>query len=159
MQVFGTGSAWDAQFPDVLVIACSDGRFQEEVDEFLQNELDIRRYDRLYVPGGAGALWTGGCEFIRAQRFRVECQFLIEAHGIERVILMFHSPAEDGPVEASCGDYMRRLPTASASHLRRQQERDAEQLRRDRLWDGVALEIYRSEVTSGGVVRFVPMRG
>jgi hypothetical protein len=140
------------------VVACSDGRFQEEVDEFLQRHLAIDHYDRVYVPGGAGALATSGAEFIRGQRARAECQFLIEAHGIERVILMFHGPAEDGPPEALCGDYVRRLPTSAPAGIRRQQERDAAQIRREGLSAGIRLEIYSCEVTSDGVVRFVEMK-
>jgi len=157
MEVFRTRNAWGAQAPSVLVIACSDGRFQEEVDEFLRSHLGVQNYDRLYVPGGAGALAKGGTEFMRAQRIRTEGQFLVEAHGIERIILMFHGPAKDGPAEASCGDYKRRLPTASAESLLRQQEKDAEQIVREGLWDGVRLEIYRCEVTADGLVSFVLM--
>lgn len=158
MEVFHTHRNWNEQRPETLVIACSDGRFQEEVDEFLQRHLAIDHYDRLYVPGGAGALATSADELIRADRFRTECQFLIGSHWIERVILMFHGPAEDSPTEALCGDYKRRLPAATPDDIRRQQERDAEQIQRDGLWDGVRLEIYRCEVTTDGLVRFVQMR-
>ena len=157
MEVFRTQRPWNAQRPTTLVIACSDGRFQEEVDEFLRDHLVIDHHDRLYVPGGAGALVTSGTEFIRADRLRNECRFLIEAHGIERAILMFHGPAEDGPVEALCGDYQRRLPTSSPAGVRRQQDRDAERIQRDGLGGGVCLEIYRCEVTADGLVRFVQM--
>jgi len=48
--------SWDAANPNALVVACSDGRFQEELDAFLRAELALRQYDRLYVPGGAGGL-------------------------------------------------------------------------------------------------------
>lgn len=157
MQVFQTSRPWNGKRPKTLVIACSDGRFQEEVDEFLQTHLTIDHYDRLYVPGGAGALATSGPESVRADRFRSESQFLIAAHGVERIILMFHGPAEDGPTEALCGDYKRRLPASSPSAIRRQQERDAEQVWRDGLGDGIRLEIYRCEVTRDGFVGFVQM--
>ena len=157
MEVFQTPQQWSAQLPTTLVIACSDGRFQEEVDEFLRLHLAIDHYDRLFVPGGAGALVTSGAEFIRADRIRGECRFLIEAHGIERVILMVHGPASDGPAEALCGDYQRRLPTSSQADIRRQQDQDVERLRRDGLGDEVQIEFYRCEVTADGVVRFVPM--
>jgi len=157
MEVFNTHRPWNEQRPKTLVIACSDGRFQEEVDEFLQRHLAIDHYDRLYVPGGAGALVTSGTEFIRADRFLTECRFLIEGHGIERVILLFHGPAADGPAEALCGDYQRRLPTSPPASIRRQQDRDAEWIWREGLGDGVRLEIYRCEVAADGLVRFVQM--
>lgn len=157
MQVFRTSRPWNGELPKTLVIACSDGRFQEEVDEFLQSHLIIDHYNRLYVPGGAGALAASDAEGVRASRFHSECQFLIAAHGVERIILMFHGPAVDGPPEASCGDYMRRLPDSSPSAIREQQDRDAEQIWREGLGDGVRLEIYRCEVTRDGFVGFVRM--
>ena len=157
MEVFHTQRPWNAQRPTTIVIACSDGRFQQEVDEFLESHLDIHRFDRLYVPGGAGALAKSGTEFIRADRLRNECRFLVAAHGVERVILMFHGPAEDGPDEAVCGDYMRRLPTSSQADIRRQQRRDAALILSEGLGEGVGLEIYSCEVTRGGFVRFVQM--
>lgn len=159
MQIFQTSRQWKGQRPETLVIACSDGRLQEEVDEFLQRHLAINHYDRLYVPGGAGALATSDAERVRGDRFRSECQFLITAHGVERIILMFHGPAEDGPPEALCGDYNRRLPASSPAAIRRQQDLDAEQIWRDGLGDGVRLEIYRCEVTADEFVRFVQMYG
>ncbi len=157
MQVYQTSRPWSGERPKTLVIACSDGRFQEEVDEFLQAHLTIDHYDRLYVPGGAGALATSEAERERADRFRSECRFLIRAHGVERIILMFHGPTVDGPPEASCGDYMRRLPGSSPSAIREQQDRDAEQIWRDGLGDGTRLEIYRCEVNRDGFVGFVRM--
>lgn len=157
MEVFRTHGPWNERWPETLVVACSDGRLQEELDEFLQRHLASDRYDRLYVPGGAGALATNGNEVIRAEQFRTECRFLIEAHGIKRVILMFHGPAQDGPAEATCGDYRRRLPTSSAGAILSQQERDAEQIWHDGLGEGVRLEIYRCEVRREGSVQFVRM--
>ena len=159
MEVFQTQRQWNAQLPTTLVIACSDGRLQEEVDEFLESHLDIHHFDRLYVPGGAGALAKSGTEFIRADRLRNECRFLVTAHGVKRVILMFHGPAEDGPDEAVCGDYMRRLPTSSPADIRRQQERDAALIFNEGLGEEVDLEIYSCEVTRDEFVRFVQMHG
>jgi len=157
MEIFQTQRPWNSQLPKTLVVACSDGRLQEEIDEFLRSRLAIRQYDRLYVPGGAGARATSGGEFLRADRIRRECRFLITAHEIDRVILMFHGPTEDGPPEAVCGDYQRRQPTSSAKAIRRQQETDAEQVRRDRVAAGRQLEIYRCEVGNDGLVRFVEL--
>ena len=157
MQVYQTSRTWNGERPRTLVIACSDGRFQEEVDEFLQYHLAIDHYARLYVPGGAGALATSGIERARGERNLGECRFLISVHGIERIILLFHAPAVDGPAEATCGDYRRKLPTSSPAAIRRQQEQDAEQIWRDGLGDGIRLEIYRCEVTRDGLVGFVRM--
>ncbi len=136
------------------MVACSDARFHDEIDEFLHTQLSLSCCDRLYVPGGAGALATGGVGLLRARRLREECHFLIGAHKIRRAVLFFHGPAADGPVEAICGDYKRRQPKATAAEVRRQQEGDARQILRDGLGDGVRLEMYLCEVTKDSLVRF-----
>jgi hypothetical protein len=150
---------WDATDPDVLVVACSDGRFQEELDVFLQEHLRITHYDRLYLPGGAGALAPSGIEFTRAAALQKECRFLIEAHGIKRVILIFHGPSPDGPDEAACGDYRREFPEYSATKIRKQQDLDVVELLRANVWQGVKLEILRAEVTRERTVEFVRLHG
>ena len=38
--------------------------------DFLEKALNVTDYDRLYIPGGAGAMSYGGSEFIRAETFR-----------------------------------------------------------------------------------------
>ncbi|MGD2215294.1 MAG: hypothetical protein PVJ64_01005, partial [Gemmatimonadales bacterium] len=96
-------------------------------------------------------------ETARADQFRSECRFLITAHGIERVVLLFHGPAEDGPRAAMCGDYQRRHPRSSPADIQRQQEEDAEQIREDGLGEGVRLEFYRYEATKDGRVCFVEL--
>lgn len=154
--VFGT---WSAARPNVLVVACSDGRLQEATDVFLANELGIGRYDRFYVPGGAGALVASGYDFVRAQQMRRECRYLIELHGIGRIVLLMHGPAAGGPAEASCADYRRKLPRASVEQLREQQAVDADQLLRQRTkWAGLAhVVVYRCEIDAGGAITFVDL--
>jgi len=147
--------SWDAANPNALVVACSDGRFQEELDAFLRAELALRQYDRLYVPGGAGGLASSGIEFTRAHQIQKECKFLIEAHGIERVILVFHGPAPDGPEAATCGDYRRKFPGVSAHEIRKRQDDDALEILRQTAFRTTPVEIYRCEVTGRGTVRFV----
>ncbi len=51
---------WSADRPHTLVIACSDGRLQEQTDEFLHRQLGLSGFDRFYVPGGGGALASSG---------------------------------------------------------------------------------------------------
>lgn len=117
--------------PQVLVVACSDGRLQCAVDEFLNEGLGISEYDRLMVPGGPGALAGHGFEYSRRDRMMGEMQFLIEAHGIRKLILMFHGPAEDGPEIAVCADYARARNTVDPARIRAAQEHDAQQLLRE----------------------------
>jgi hypothetical protein len=139
---------WTATRPLTLVIACSDGRLQEATDAFLTTNLELRQYDRFYVPGGGGALAASGRDFIRAQQLRKECRYLIELHEVEHVILMFHGPAVDGPAEAMCADYRRKLAGASAQFVRARQEQDAAELlerRADWALDA-EVSVYRCEV-------------
>ena len=150
---------WSPARPNVLVVACSDGRIQEATDVFLANALGIVRYDRFYVPGGAGALVPSGYDFVRAQQMRRECRYLIELHGIGRIVLLMHGPVAGGPAEASCADYRRKLPRASVEQLREQQTVDANQLLRQRTkWAGQAtVVVYRCEIDAGGAIAFVDL--
>lgn len=150
---------WSPVRPNVLVIACSDGRLQEATDAFLNRELGIARYDRFYVPGGAGALATSGYDFARALQMRRECRYLIELHAVSRVVLLVHGPSADGPLAAACADYRRKLPKAGVQELREQQATDARELLRLRAkWAGRAsIAVYRCEVQSGGGIAFADL--
>jgi hypothetical protein len=149
---------WNHERPHTLVIACSDGRFQKDLDDFLHRELGIDHYDRLYIPGGPGGLAPTGIEFSRSHQLRTECRFLIAAHGIEHTVLVFHGPAAGGPDEAVCGDYRRKLPRASAHEIRLRQEQDAGDVLASGLWTGVDVVVYRCEVTADNTVTFVRVR-
>lgn len=144
------GMQWTAARPRVLVVACSDGRLQEATDAFLADALDIHRYDRLYVPGGGGALSAARGEFLRSHEFRRECRFLVDAHLVEHLVLLFHGPSDDGPSEAVCADYRRLRTAAPASQVRAQQTADVHDLlgRREEFARAARLSIYRLEVTA-----------
>lgn len=159
MTAFRSSHRWDPTRPHILVIACSDGRQQEVTDEFLSKSLGIRQYDRLYVAGGGGALSPSGKDFLRAQQLRRECRFLVDVHEIEEIVLLFHGPSSDGPADAMCADYRRKLPQLPVGSLRDQQQRDAHDLmlHRDE-WAGKArVRIYRCETTGDGGLEFVEL--
>ena len=150
---------WLPDRPSTLVIACSDGRLQEATDEFLTRHLRVTRYDRFYVPGGAGALAASGRDFIRAEHIRRECRYLVDLHAVRQIVLLFHGPTVDGRLAAACADYRRKLPWASVAVLRDRQEQDAEELRGRRAeWAGAAeVSMYRCEVDSRGDIRFADL--
>ncbi len=150
---------WASLRPNVLVVACSDGRLQEATDAFLSQQLGIHRYDRFYVPGGAGALAASGRDYARALQMRRECRYLIELHAVGRVVLLMHGPAAGGPMEASCADYRRKLPRANVDQLRDQQVADARDLLRQRAkWAGRAsLDVYRCEIDPTQPIAFVDL--
>jgi len=108
---------------DVLVIHCSDHRFQAAFYEFLNLKLNLdENYDLLVLPGGPQCLtlveylpkfsWAGWKWF----------RFLVEAHDLKRLILIQHQ---------DCGWY-KELPfhLHSSTEPRLRQEED---LRRARL--------------------------
>jgi hypothetical protein len=150
---------WSPERPHTLVIACSDGRLQEQTDAFLTHQLGLAGFDRFYIPGGGGALASSGRDFIRADQLRRECAYLIELHEISRVILLFHGPSANGPAHAMCADYHRKLPWATPEMLREQQMRDAVDLiqRRDQ-WAGKAdVVAYRCEIDASHHIEFVQL--
>ena len=152
MGIVSLGMPWDPERPRVLVAACSDGRLQEATDTFLDRSLGVRHYDRLYVPGGGGGLASSSAHFLRARELRRECQFLVEAHGVEHLILLFHGPAADGPAEAICADYRRKHPWYRPDQVRAQQDADVRDLlaRRDEFAGSAQLSAFRIEVTASG---------
>lgn len=73
-----------------VAMYCSDGRFGEQCDEFLQQGLGLPRYDRLAVPGGPACL--AGYETTHRQEEGLieEIKFLVQVHGLARVVLIAH---------------------------------------------------------------------
>ena len=153
-QVHLTPSAWNRQRPRTLVVACSDGRLQENLDDFLHRGLGIKHYDRLYAPGGGGALAPSGYDHVRAELFCRECKFLLRAHSVQDLILIFHGPTEDGPQEATCADYTRKLPGASALAIRQQQDQDANAVKAIDWGIAIKVHIFRCEVNAEDAVQF-----
>ncbi|HEY9229728.1 MAG TPA: hypothetical protein VIP11_23965 [Gemmatimonadaceae bacterium] len=147
---------WKPVRPKTMVVACSDGRLQQATDEFLHTELGLAEFDRLYVPGGGGALSASDRDVFRAQQLRAECKYLVELHEVKEVILLFHGPAPGGPAESVCADYKRKLPWATPATLRERQARDAVelmQLRRE--WAASAnVSLYRCEVAADREISF-----
>ncbi len=111
----------------------------------------------MYVPGGVGALAPSGAEFTRAHQYHRECRFLIEAHQLDTVVLLFHGPSSDGPSDALCGDYRRKFPRASAGDIRRAQDQDLGDVLRLTAWQTVRVVAVRYEVTQDGDIRFITL--
>jgi hypothetical protein len=81
---------FDTERIGAAAVYCSDGRYGDQIDEFLHRGLGLPRYDRVAVPGGAAAL----AEHMVAMRERAalerQVKFLVEAHGLRRVVLIAH---------------------------------------------------------------------
>ena len=71
-------------------VYCSDGRYGEQMDDFLHNSLGLPHYDRVAIPGGAACL--AGHTLAMRERMAADRQlkFLIEAHSLSRIVLIAH---------------------------------------------------------------------
>lgn len=87
---FTSEEVFDAHRIHALAIYCSDGRYGEQFDDFLHNHLNLPRYDRLAVPGGPACLAGHYGSANELAGIKEQIQFLIEAHGLEHVVLIQH---------------------------------------------------------------------
>jgi hypothetical protein len=87
---FTSSLTWDNERIHAMALYCSDGRWGESFDEFCQKHLAIPRYDRWAVPGGPAWLVPSGSETGFLQAARLQLDFLVEAHGLERTVLITH---------------------------------------------------------------------
>jgi hypothetical protein len=71
-------------------VYCSDGRVGEMFDDFLQNGLKLPRYDRVALPGGPAVLAGHTEAHVEEQGIINELNFLVEVHGLTRVVLIAH---------------------------------------------------------------------
>ncbi len=122
---------------EVLVVHCSDHRFQAGMYEFLNLGLDLdENYDLLAIPGGPQCLTL--VEYLPKFSWasRKWFRFLLEAHAPRRIILIAHQ---------DCGWY-KSLPffLHSSSHPRHRQEEDLRRARNALMKDfpGVIVDLY-----------------
>jgi len=91
---------FDAHRIRAAAVYCSDGRFGEQFDDLLHNSLQLPRYDRLAVPGGAAFLASHFATYREEEGVVEQLRFLIQVHGLERVVLIAHE---------NCAFYSERL--------------------------------------------------
>lgn len=71
-------------------VYCSDGRVGEHFDDFLQNGLNLPRYDRVSLPGGPACLAGHPQAHLEEEGVVDELRFLVEVHKLKRVVLIAH---------------------------------------------------------------------
>jgi hypothetical protein len=81
-------------------VYCSDGRFGEQFDDLLVGGLNLPRYDRLAVPGGAACLASHFQTYREEQAIAEQLRFLVDVHRLRQVILIAHE---------NCAFYTERL--------------------------------------------------
>ncbi len=81
---------WHTDRIHALALYCSDGRWGLAFDEFCHRHLLIPRYDRWAVPGGPACVAGSALDPALARATRIQLDFLVEAHDVERVVLITH---------------------------------------------------------------------
>ncbi len=137
MQPFKSSSKMNHAATDVLVIHCSDHRFQAGLYEFLNSGLKLgAKYDLLVIPGGPQCLTLADYLPKFSWASREWFRFLLEAHAPKRIILIAHQ---------DCGWY-KSLPAFlhSGSEPRQRQEEDLRRAREalTRDFPGLNVELY-----------------
>jgi hypothetical protein len=98
MRSYTSTNPWTNQFNSTLLIACSDGRFGAQLDNFCTECLGVGSCDRFLAPGGiAGLQILSECFYADKERITL----LVTHHAIRKVICVAH---ED------CGYYRERFP-------------------------------------------------
>ncbi len=81
---------FDADRIHAAAIYCSDGRFGEAFDDFIYRGLKLPKYDRVALPGGPATLAGYAQARVAEQGVLDELKFLVDAHKLERVVLIQH---------------------------------------------------------------------
>src|SRR5439155_519320 len=88
--VYTSPTGFDDRRIGAAAIYCSDGRFGEQMDEFLHHGLSLPRYDRLALPGGAACLAGHSATYYEKSALARQLRFLIDIHGLRKIILIAH---------------------------------------------------------------------
>jgi len=89
--VFTSSEPWRETRIGAVAIYCSDGRWGDAIDEFCHRGLSIPAYDRFAVPGGPGWLTANPTTRVGLQSAaRNQLGFLVEAHRLQRIVLITH---------------------------------------------------------------------
>lgn len=110
--VFTSDLPFEATRIEAVAIYCSDGRMGEQFDDFLYGGLDLPRYDRLSVPGGAACLAGHFAAYREGDALAGQLEFLITAHHLQRVVLIAHE---------NCAFYIERLGMSPIDLVQKQQ--------------------------------------
>jgi hypothetical protein len=90
-QPFVSQVAFEEERIRAAAIYCSDGRYGEQMDDFLHHHLHLPRYDRMAVPGGPACM-TGRLDvFWEGHSAQQQLDFLAQVHGLERLVLIQHA--------------------------------------------------------------------
>jgi hypothetical protein len=146
---FESSVPFDTNRIRAAAVYCSDGRFGEQFDDLLHNALQLPRYDRLAVPGGAACLARHFATYREDEGVFAQLRFLVDVHGLERVVLIAHE---------NCAFYSERLHV-SPLQLETQQRDDMNKaVRRVRSLSGtLSVNGFFARKHRNGLIRFEPV--
>jgi hypothetical protein len=81
---------FDTQRIGAAAVYCSDGRFGEQMDDFLHHSLGLPRYDRVAIPGGAACLACYTAAIREEGSLERQLKLLIKVHGLKDIVLIAH---------------------------------------------------------------------
>ncbi len=82
---------FEPQRVHAVAVYCSDGRYGDQVDEFLHESLGLPNYDRLAIAGGPAWLtYRSSISLIHHGLLRDQLDFLVGAHALRRAVLIAH---------------------------------------------------------------------
>jgi hypothetical protein len=143
---YESSSKFDANRIRAAAVYCSDGRFGEQFDELLHNALQLPRYDRLAIPGGAACLANHFPIYREEEGVVEQLRFLVDAHALERIVLIAHE---------NCAFYHQRL-RVSPLQIESQQREDMRKAvqRVHALSDQLTVSAFFARVKWNGVIVF-----
>lgn len=146
--VFTSPHPFEPERVHAAAVYCSDGRFGDQVDDFLHDHLLLPNYDRLVVPGGPAWLGVHGAPSATEYGLiRDQLDFLVQVHQLERVVLIAHF---------GCAYYLRQGGTPE-DRLPDQLHDLADAARTIHGWySGLKLETYLARAVEGRV-QFEPV--
>lgn len=132
---------WVDGHSQALVIACSDPRFRKSTEHFVEQHLNLERFDPLFLPGGpATILMTSSSFFV----VRAYVEMLHQLHVFKKIVGIAHR---------HCGYYRMRYPNHSESELNVQQWQDLQSFGKEivRLVPDAKTEWYFADPRDGGI--------
>jgi hypothetical protein len=141
---------FDSSGCGTAVVFCSDGRFGDQVDDFMRNGLRLRGYDRLAIAGGPACLAGHQATPQEEQGAIFHVQFLAGLRGLTRLILISH---ED------CGFYRQILKVDQTELLDRiRLDLASAALRLNQMMPRLKVEAFLARLHDGQVL-FEPVGG
>jgi hypothetical protein len=143
MSSYTTATPWTNQFNSTLLIACNDGRFCAQLDNFCKDYLDVGSCDRFLAPGGIAGLQ------ILSERYYADKEritLLGTHHAIRKIICVAH---------ADCGYYRDRYPGVDDLFPRQLEDLRTVGESLHYWFSGMDVELVYASVTQDRYVQFV----